>query len=124
MRPGQVPDELGEALERYVVLPKVVMGSRPNFSANEVMGEVVRRTGFRLHSGIHAELARTLGARPPAGADDATVDLRYAEYITSFKRYLYSQAWIDLLVEKLSTREGFVETTGREPIPVETPTEG
>lgn len=119
IKPGEVPAELGEALERYVLLPKVAMGSRPNLSAREVMSEVIRRTGFKFHSILHAETARRLGARPPQGQEEATVDLRYAEYITSFKRYLYSQAWIDLLVEKLGTKEGFLEATGKEPVRVQ-----
>lgn len=119
VKPGDVPTELGEALERYVLLPKVAMGARPNLSANEVIQEVSRRTGFKFHSGLHAEASRRLGIRPPAGEEDRTLELRYAEYITSFKRYLYSQAWIDLLVEKLGTAEGFKEWTGREPVHAE-----
>lgn len=119
VKPGEVPAELDEALERYVLLPKVAMGSRPNLSASDVMSEVVRRTGFKFHSILHAEAARRLGARPPQDQEDATVDLRYAEYITSFKRYLYSQAWIDLLVERLGSEEGFLEATGKEPVRVE-----
>lgn len=112
VKPGEVPDELGEVLERYVVLPKIAMGARPNFSATRVMEEVQRRTGFRFHSQHHAEAGRQLGARPPKGEDDATINLIYAEYITSFKRYLYSQAWIDRLVEELRTEEDFFRVTG------------
>lgn len=118
LKPGEVPTELGEALERYVLLPKVSMGERPNFAANQVIEEVVRRTGFKFNSGLHLEAARRIGIRPPSGEDDRTIDLRYAEYITSFKRYLYSQAWIDLLVEKLHTTDGFKQLTGRVPVPV------
>lgn len=119
VKPGEVPAELAEVLEQYVVLPKVAMGARPNLAASQVMSEVERRTGFKFHSGLHADAARHLGARPPKGEDDKTVELRYAEYITSFKRYLYSQAWIDLLVERLATPEGFLEVTGKEPVVIE-----
>lgn len=112
VKPGDVPDELEEVLERYVVLPKIAMGGRPNLSATRVMEEVERRTGFRFHSQHHAEAGRKLGARPPKGEDDATINLIYAEYITSFKRYLYSQAWIDRLVEELRTEGDFLRVTG------------
>ncbi len=118
VRPGSVPVELSEALEHYVVLPKTSMGTRPNLSATHVMKEVERRTRFKFHSQHHCEAARKLGARPLAGEDDATVDIKFAEYITSFKRYLYSQTWIDHLVGRVSTAEGFQEVTGREPMPI------
>lgn len=117
VKPGEVPDELVGVVDQYVVLPKVGMAARPNFAAAQVIAEVVRRTGFRFHSQHHAEAARRLNVRPPAGEDDRTIDLQYAEYITSFKRYLYSQPWIDLLVSKCSTPDGFLEATGKEAIP-------
>lgn len=92
------------------------MGARPNLAAMTVVEEFQRRTGFKLNSQLHAAAARHLGARPPATEDDRTVDLRLAEYITSFKRYLYSQAWVDLLVDRLSTRDGFFDATDKEPV--------
>ncbi len=103
VRPGEVPSELEETIERYVVLTKPT--ARPNFSATQVIGEVQRRTRYKLNTNQHAQLARTLGVRPGSGEPDGTLDVKYAEYITSFKRYLYSQAWIDLLVDKLSSPE-------------------
>ena len=110
VRPGEVPSELEETIERYVVLTKPT--ARPNFSATQVIGEVQRRTRYKLNTNQHAQLARTLGVRPGSGEPDGTLDVKYAEYITSFKRYLYSQAWIDLLVDKLSSPEDFEELTG------------
>jgi hypothetical protein len=115
VKPGQVPDELASMLEHYVVLPKVSVGGRPNLPAMHVVEEVRRRTGLRFHSGLHAEAARRLGARPPRGEGDDTVDLRFAEYITSFKRYLYTQVWIDHLVEQFSVPDGFMNATGSAP---------
>lgn len=121
VKPGAVPTELAEAVDQYVVLPKVAMGSRPSFAATDVITEVERRTGFRFNSNLHADAARKLGARPPKGEPDRTVDLRFAEYITSFKRYLYSQAWVDHLVTEISTHEGFLAATGKEPLLVNSP---
>ena len=103
VRPGEVPSELEETIERYVVLTKPT--ARPNFSATRVIDEVQRRTRYKLNTNQHAQLSRTLGVRPGSGEPDGTLDVKYAEYITSFKRYLYSQAWIDLLVDKLSSPE-------------------
>lgn len=119
LKPGEVPEELGGRIDQYVVLPKVGMAARPNVAASQVMAEVVRRTGFKFHSQHHVEACRRLNVRPPVGADDSTVDLQYAEYITSFKRYLYTQAWIDLLVKRCASPEGFLKVTGREAVPVD-----
>ena len=65
VKPGAVPTELAEALDQYVVLPKVAMGSRPNLAATAVISEVERRTGWRFNSQNHADAARHLGVRPP-----------------------------------------------------------
>lgn len=119
VKPDAVPDELAEALERYLVLPKLSVGSRASLSATEVMKEVQRRTGCRLTSQQHANAARSLGVRPQRGEDDGTTDLRFAEYISSFKRYLYTQAWIDRLVKELSTPEGLRSVTGRDVSPTD-----
>jgi hypothetical protein len=118
LKPGAVPTELAEALDQYVILPKIAMGSRPNFAATKVISEVERRTGWRFNTQNHADAARHLGARPPKGDPDRTVDLRFSEYITSFKRYLYSQAWIDHLVAELSSPDGFKATTGKDASPL------
>jgi hypothetical protein len=83
VKPGAVPTELTEALDQYVVLPKVSMGSRPNLAATEVITEVERRTGCKFNSQLHADAARHLGARPPKGEADRTVELRFASLSTS-----------------------------------------
>lgn len=104
VRPGEVPTELEETIEKYVVLPKPT--ARPKFRAMEVIDEVKRRTSHKLNTNEHARLSRELGVRPGRGEPDKTLNIKYAEYITSFKRYLYSQAWVDLLVEKLARPVG------------------
>lgn len=115
VKPGEVPTELADVLDQYVVLPKVALGSRPTLAAMHVVQEVQRRTGFRFTTADHAVAARKLGAWPPVGEPNRTVDLRLAEYITSFKRYLYSQLWIDRLVAELESAEGFEAVVGRIP---------
>ena len=118
VRPGAVPTELAEVLEQYVVLPKISMGARPNLSATHVIEEVERRTGYKFNSHLHVNAARYLNVRPLKGAEDGTVNLHHAEYITSFRRYLYSQAWIDYLVTEITTTDGFLAVTGRDPYPI------
>jgi len=118
VRPDEVPTELSEVLDQYVVVPKV-SGSRPTHAAMRVIDEVKRRTGFKFNTQMHAAAARRLGAWPAEGRADTTVELRFAEYITSFKRYLYSQAWIDHLVAELSDPGRFAEITGKPAVLIE-----
>jgi len=115
-KPGEVPDAITESIGKFLVLPKGYT-ARPNILPTEVIKAVQERTGYRLNTTLHAEAARRLGARPPRGEPDATVDIRLAEWISAHKRHLYTQAWIDLLVDELSTPEGFLEATGKQPRP-------
>jgi len=119
VKPGDVPDELDEVVERYVVLPKTLMAARPNLSATQVIDEFQRRTKFKMNSNLHAEASRRLEVRPRRGDEEMTLDIRFAEYISSFKRYLYSQAWIDRLVSECSSSDGFEKTTGSKPVPMD-----
>lgn len=118
VRPGEIPEELGEALDRYVVLPKVVRSPRPSLIATQVIDAVSTRIPYRFTMTMHTEASRRLGARPRRGqVDQAATDPRYCEYVTSVKRHLYNQAWIDRLVGELSTPEGFRAATGADPQP-------
>lgn len=121
VKPGEVPTEVAQVLDHYVVLPKVSLGSRPNLAATEVVSEVTRRTGYRFSTTDHAAAARKLGARPATGKPDRTMELRFAEYITSFKRYLYTQAWIDRLVAELGSEDGYKAVLGRPPVQLSQP---
>lgn len=122
VKPGEVPTELAETLDRYVVLPKFASAGRPNLSPTNVVAEFERRTGWKLNTAQHAAAARRLGARPPRDEPDRTTNLRFAEYITSFKRYLYTQAWIDEIVRELQDPDDFARITGKQPKPLETQT--
>lgn len=119
-KPGEVPDAITESIGQYLILPKGYT-ARPNILPTKVVEIVQERTGFRFNTNLHAEAGRRLGARPARGEPDATVDIRLAEWISAHKRHLYTQAWIELLVERLSTREGFYEATGKYPLPNENP---
>ena len=116
-KPGEVPDAITESISQYLVLPKGYT-ARPNILPTQVVKAVQERTGYRFNTNLHAEAARRLGARPARGEPDATVDIRLAEWISAHKRHLYTQAWIDLLAEKLSTPEGFLAATGKHPVPI------
>jgi len=115
VRPGEVPSELEDVLTRYLVLPKVARGPRPNFGAKHVVDEVRRRIPFKFNTGDHAEVGRRLGVRSVRGKEDRTHEPQYAEWVTAVKVYLYSQRWIDRIVDELSDSERFHELTGKPP---------
>jgi hypothetical protein len=116
-RPDDVPDDLAELVEQYVVLAKP-RRSAAQFRASDVVAEVSLRTGFKFHWLQHSEAARRLGVWPTDGTA-RTLNERYAEYNSAFKGWLYTRAWIELLVEKCASPEGFREVTGRDPVPVD-----
>ena len=109
-RPGEVPDELQDMLDQFVVLNKPAM--RLNLKASDVVAAVQSRTGHKLNWNSHADLARVQGVRPERDEPDCTLNPKYAEYVGSFKSYLYSQAWVELLVERLSAPDGIAGLTG------------
>lgn len=117
VRPGDVTDELADALDRYVVIPKVLKAPpRPNLGAKTVVGDVESRIPWRLTVNQHARLTRSLGVRPPSRASDPTVtDPRYCEYVPAVKLHLYNQAWVNRLVDLLAVKEDYEALLGCAP---------
>lgn len=113
VRPGEVPLELSETLDKYVVLTRPV--ARHGFRPSDVVSEVRERTGVKFTTAMHAHACRALGVRPLKGQPDRTMNLNYAEYLTSYKSYLYTQAWIDRLASEFADPEKFAELTGAPP---------
>ena len=116
VRPDSVPVELADILDRLVVLTKVVIPKRPEYPAMHVIQAVEERIPYRFTPIDHASAGRFFKIRPPRGEPERSLDEEFCEYISAVKRYLYNDKWIDLLIEHLSTPEGFRETTGREPV--------
>ena len=117
VRPGEVSEDLGLALKEYVVVPKVIRPERPSLIATQVVEAVSDRIPYRFTMTMHTAASRQLGARPGRDADQTATDARYCEFVTSVKRHLYNEAWINRLVDELSTPDGFRAATGCEPTP-------
>ena len=93
---------------------------RPGFACSESFLGLARTMPAEClrRSGSESDLAtRNLKARPPKVGDQTATDPRYCEYVTSVKRHLYSQAWVDRLVDELSTEDGFRRAIGESPGP-------
>jgi hypothetical protein len=118
VKPGDVSEELDQALKEYTVLPKVITPPRPNLIATQVVGAVSDRIPYRFTVTMHTAVARRLKVRPEKDAlDETATDPKYCEYVGSVKRHLYNQAWVDRLVSELSSPDGFRAATGVEPEP-------
>jgi len=118
VKPGEVSEELGQALKEYTIIPKVIAPPRPNLIATQVVEAVSDRIPYRFTMTMHTAVSRNLKARPAKDAADQTAtDARYCEYVGSVKRHLYNQAWIERLVGELFTPERFRAATGVEAEP-------
>ncbi len=115
IQPGEVSEDLSLALKEYAVVTKVIRPERPSLIATQVLEAVSDRIPYRFTMPMHTAASRQLGARPASDGDQAKTDARYCEYVTSVKRHLYNNAWINRLVDELSTPDGFRATTGFEP---------
>lgn len=74
---------------------------------------VSQKSGKVFTSHNHTQAWKRYGARPLTGAakpDNTNRD--YCIYHAAHRDYTYSDAWIDFLVDKISTDEGFTELRG------------
>jgi hypothetical protein len=118
VRPGEVPPEVIEGLERYVVLPKAVRAPRPNLGAKELASAVEARIPWCFNFTYVAPVTRALKIRPCGDSSDGSAtDPAYCEWVPAAKLYLYNQACIDRLVDELTDAQRFNELLGRPPKP-------
>jgi hypothetical protein len=115
VKPGDVPEELTSALDRYVVLPKAFRPKRPNLGAKEVVRMVEERIPFRFTLTMHASVARRLRVKPPKDGDQLKTDADFCEYVPAAKLHLYNEAWVERLVSLLQTADGFRRNLDMEP---------
>lgn len=98
------------------MIPKLVKSKRPEHGAQYVVDEVSKRIQYKFNRTDHARVGRFFNVRPKKGAIDKTINEKYCEYIGASKIYVYNNAWINKVVDQLSTPEGYRRATGREPI--------
>jgi hypothetical protein len=116
VRPGEVPTDLQESIEKYVVLPKPARGPRPHLGAQKVVDAVRERIPFKFTTTHHAAAARHFGLRPPKGEPEQALDELFCDYISAAKIYVYNDRWVKRLVKELATEDGFRTATGADPV--------
>lgn len=120
-------DELTED-ERRVMLEAgrtgtVIVRDRPvDVTAKDKMlpkriAELVQeRVPFLFRTNNHTEMWKLIGVRPQNGASDPyKTDQRFCVYHEPYGNYLYTQQWVDKIVETIGTAEKFRSFLGRDP---------
>lgn len=117
-QPGSMAPELAQAVDQHLTVRKVVRPPRPNLSAKDVVQRVGERIPYRFTMNGHTEATYRLKVRSRRGdnAPDA-VDSDYCEWVSSVKRHLFNDAWVERLVVMLSTEAGYERAVGRAPQP-------
>ena len=116
VKPGEVSTELTESLTEYVVLPKLYRAPRPVLRPSDVVKQVQQQIPFRFSTMDHVKVARYLKIRPDKGKPNKSLNEEFCEYLSPYG-YLYNQKWVDLVVNEISSAEGYKRATGREPLP-------
>jgi len=82
----------------------------------EVIVKVAAAIPFRFTSHDHTAAWHITGVRPPTKDPhpERTME-QYCVYDARHQDYGYTEAWVNRLIKKCSTREGFLELTGHDP---------
>jgi len=122
LRPGEVPEDVAEALQKIAVVAKpkpVSVVGADLLSPTEVTNLVGSRLPFRFTLHSHARCWRHYNVRPPdKAAEPAATQVDYCLYDKLLKGYGYTQAWVDFLVEQLSDGDHYRQVVGTGPTPV------
>ena len=89
----------------------------------DVVSKVVEKLGRPFHMHHHVLCHRHFNVRPSKGAPDPTAcDARFCHYDAAHHDYLYTQQWVDHLVEKLADQATYDFILHRKPVtPSDTP---
>ncbi len=107
------PEQM-EQYEKLIALIKprdVSIANLGGFKPSEVAKKVADAIGKPFKASAHHVLCyRYFNIRPPSGASNpGSCDNRYCYYDFVHKDYIYKDAWIKLLIDKLSNEAGYNE---------------
>jgi len=84
------------------------------YKPSQVVDKVRGRLSHYFTMGTHTAAWKHYKVRPQAGAESPEkTDPAYCFYDEVHGDYIYTQAWVDLLVRDLSTEQGYRAVTGR-----------
>lgn len=110
------PEEMKQ-YDRVIALIKpkqVSVANLGGLKASQVVAQVSTRLGRKFSLNVHAKCWRHFNTRPVKGSATPEVcDNRYCYYDVLHQDYVYTSAWVDFLVEKLTDAQTFAIVTGK-----------
>ena len=84
---------------------------------DDVVAAVVNRLFWNFNGWHHTQCWKFFKVRPPGGASNPSkCDIRYCQWDSTFRQYVYTDDWIDMLVSELEDKDRFIEIIGKEPV--------
>lgn len=100
--------EEGKQIHNVLVKYRSADETHP-YKPNQVAQIVSERSGKRFTNRNHIQAWRKFAVRPKTGDEHPEATTKsYCVYHPAHKDYTYSEAWINFLVNKISTDEGFM----------------
>ncbi len=65
----------------------------------------------------HFRASQHFKVKPPTGGSKTGTDGRYCVYDDAHEDYVYTQAWVDKLVQELQSKEGYRAVLDKDPVP-------
>ena len=104
------PEEM-EQYEKVIALIKpkeVTIANLGGYKPSEVAKKVSATTGKSFNTNNHVACYKHFNIRPSYGSPNPEIcDNRYCYYDAVHKDYIYKEAWVNFLVEKLSNEEEY-----------------
>lgn len=119
VRDDELNDEQRAVMDQVQTIirdKKVPVGDLENLLPTEVVKRVAARLKVPFNMNIHTQAWKYFGVRPPSDADDPEkTRADFCHYNRAFKRYVFTDAWVDYLVRKLSDQEVYDEVLAWRP---------
>ncbi|MBB0993651.1 DUF3644 domain-containing protein [Dietzia sp. SLG510A3-3B2-2] len=119
---NELSDDQSDIFEQVQVIVKnknIHVSNLDKLLPQEVADRVQSKIGFRFSTNDHASAWRHYGVRPPGDLikEDQT-DQRYCVADRISKKYVYTNAWVNLLIKELSDPDRFKAICGKLPKPL------
>ena len=114
---AELDDDRRAAYEQAVTLLKtrqVPVAHPGKMKPSDVARQVQERLDLRFTVNDHTNCWKNFKVRPPTGATDPEkCNAKFCQYDVPHKDYIYTAAWVDLLVSELSNPERYEQILGR-----------
>lgn len=114
VKPGEVPEDLDEALNNVVVVSKTLV-DKCRHGGRTATRTIAEAIPFKLTEADHKRVGQALRVRSADGKPERTLKPEYAKYVEAAKIHTYSDGWIDLVIGELSDAARFEALVGHPP---------